>query len=81
MVRTISTAAASEPAQHTPGIGRRLAVVVKITASLLAVYAPIALVLASHRMPIAKAYFALGMWAIEGILWYVLDNAIHPDRR
>jgi hypothetical protein len=48
--------------------------------SLLAVYAPPVLVLLLNRGPLAKAYLVIGIWAIEGILWYwlkahVIDRA------
>jgi hypothetical protein len=78
MTRTILTASPSEAAQPRR---RRLVEPMKVVVGLLAVYAPIVLVLALHRMPIAKAYFALSIWAIEGILWHLLDKARHPDRR
>jgi len=81
MTRTIVTATPSESVHATWTVRRRRVYTpLKILAGLLAVYAPIVLVLVLHRMPIAKAYFAFSIWAIEGILWYCIDNAIHPDR-
>jgi hypothetical protein len=81
MTRTILTASPSEAANAANPRRRRLVEPIKVVIGLLAVYAPIVLVLALHRMPIAKAYFAVSIWAIEGILWYALDKARHPDRR
>jgi hypothetical protein len=48
--------------------------------SLLAVYAPPVLVLLLNKGPIAKLYLVIGIWAIEGIVWYwlkahVIDRA------
>jgi hypothetical protein len=79
MTRTIATAIPSESADAATNPRRRLTQPIKIIVGLLAVYTPIVLVLALHRMPIAKAYFALSIWATEGILWYWLDNRAHRD--
>ena len=65
----------SQPSESAPAARggerlRRLNQHVKVLVGLLAVYGPVILVLQLQRRPMVKAYFALGIWAIEGILWY-----------
>jgi hypothetical protein len=56
---------------------------VRTVVSLLAVYAPPALVLLLDRGLVAKLYLIIGIWAIEGIAWYWLKNHVidRGDRR
>jgi hypothetical protein len=51
----------------------------KIVLGLLAIYGPVALVLATHRSVLGKVYLVIGIWAIEGIVWYWHDG--HSARR
>jgi len=55
-----------------PGRLRRVGRTASVIGALLAVYAPVALVmiLASDRTLIARAYLVLAIWAVEGIAWY-----------
>ena len=70
MSATISTSSerptATNAAQHTRF--HSLSTHAMTLVSLLAVYAPPALVLLLNRSVIAKVYLVVGIWAIEGIL-------------
>lgn len=62
---------------------RKLGAHFRTLVSLLAVYAPPALVLLLDRSLIAKLYLVVGIWAIEGIAWYWLKSHVvdRGDRR
>ena len=78
MSATISTSSerptATNAAQHTRF--HSLSTHAMTLVSLLAVYAPPALVLLLNRSVIAKVYLVVGIWAIEGIAWYWLKNHV-----
>ncbi len=78
MVRTSSKTDPRDSATGARQRGRlrRLNQHMKVLAGLLAIYGPPVLVLQLHRPPLAKAYLALGMWAIEAIIWHWLDTRL-----
>ena len=82
MARTFLTSDASDSAEElTSERLRRVYQHTKVLVRLLAVYGPIVLVvLQPHRGPIAKAYLAVGIWAIEGVLWYWLNDRVANRR-
>jgi hypothetical protein len=78
MATTISNSNSTQAAGAGPAGGRlrRLSGHVKVLVGLTAVYAPPTLVLLLHRNPLAKVYLVVGIWAIEGIVWYWLDGHV-----
>ena len=73
----IHTAPATKQGSRLRSLGAH----VRTLVSLLAVYAPPALVLQLHRSPIAKLYLVVGIWAVEGIAWYWLKNHVVDRQR
>ncbi len=53
----------------------------RVLVGLLAVYAPIVVVLLFNRRPLAKIYLVIGAWAIEGIIWYCCGGLLAGRRR
>jgi hypothetical protein len=66
------SAATADNSTRLHGLG----VYARTVVSLLAVYAPPTLVLLLHRGPLASVYLVVGIWAIEGIVWYWLKNHV-----
>lgn len=83
MARSISTSdaeqSATAPARFGPA--RRLAAQARVLVGLFAIYAPPALVVQLHKDVLAKVYLVVGIWAIEGILWYWLNDRAADHRR
>ena len=73
----IHTPTATKQSSRLRGLGTH----VRTLVSLLAVYAPPALVLQLHRSPIAKLYLVVGIWAVEGIAWYWLKSHVFDRQR